>query len=465
MKLSRLYLKLFFSFLLVLIVTEILIFGLFVFAPARGFRSQIDELIRAHSLMAKALIEERIRSNPGLPPSENPPLRMLLQRLGQAYGAQVWLLGADGRTLAKSFPQEIPHDPSRIQWRHKKVFEDCQLFHGARRGWNWYAFIPIALWNGERGSLHLLSSKQTGERPEGIFGLGLLVVGLVVALLIIPVSKFITKRVKGLSESALRIAEGDLSHRAVPQGKDEIGELGRTFNRMADKIEKMIQGGKELTANVSHELRSPLARIRVAQELLMEKLENPDKREWERLLDDIREDVEELDKLIGQILDLSKLDLHDSPLNFEQVDPVDLLEGLLERFTAAIDRKGLTLDRDLSFDPPFFGDKEALRTALSNVMDNAVKYTPVKGSLGVKMRSENEWLNVQLTNSFGEMSEEDLVKIFDPFYRKEGSTKTGSGLGLAITRKIVEKHGGQIKAVNSPEGLQIEIILPARPNP
>ena len=281
-----------------------------------------------------------------------------------------------------------------------------------------------------------------------------------VALLVIPVSKFITKRIRALSESALLIAQGDLFHRATPKGKDEIGDLGRAFNRMADKVEKMIQGGKELTANVSHELRSPLARIRIAQELLREKLENPDKREWQRLLDDIQEDIEELDKLIGQILDLSKLDLHDTPLHLEPVDPVDLVQGLLERLEPAIRRKGLTLGRDLSFDPPFSAEKEALRTALSNVLNNAVKYTPENGSLSVKMRSEKEWLNVQVMNSCGELSEKDLVRIFDPFYRRESSTKTGSGLGLAITRKIIEKHGGSVRAVNSPEGLQIELTIP-----
>jgi two-component system sensor histidine kinase CpxA len=267
--------------------------------------------------------------------------------------------------------------------------------------------------------------------------------------------------VKGLSESAARIAEGDLSHRATVKGKDEIGELGRTFNRMAAKLERMIQGGKELTANVSHELRTPLARIRVAEELLREKLEKLEDKDWERYVDDIREDIEELDFLIGQILDLSKMDLHDAPLNLEIMDPSTLINELLDRLENTMNQKGLNLTRELSFNPPFMADKEALRTALSNVLDNAVKFSPEKGDLSVKMRSENGWLRISVTNSSDPMSEENLEKIFEPFYRTKEALKKGSGLGLAITKKIVERHGGNIKAVNTEEGLQIQIKLPS----
>jgi two-component system sensor histidine kinase CpxA len=245
------------------------------------------------------------------------------------------------------------------------------------------------------------------------------------------------------------------------KGKDEIGELGRTFNRMAAKLERMIEGGKELTANVSHELRTPLARIRVAEELLREKLEKLDDKDWERYVDDIREDIEELDDLIGQILDLSKMDLHDAPLNLEITDPSELMNELLDRLGNNMKRKGLNLTRELSFDPPFIADKAVLRTALSNVLDNAVKFTPEKGALSVKMRSENGWLRISVTNPSEPLSEEDLERIFEPFYRTEKTPKTGTGLGLAITKKIIERHGGNIKAVNTEDGLQIQIKLPS----
>jgi len=128
---------------------------------------------------------------------------------------------------------------------------------------------------------------------------------------------------------------------------------------MADKLEKMVRAGKELTANISHELRSPLARIRIAEELLREKLPKGDPSYWEGHLNDIREDIEEMDHLIGRILDLSKLDLHERPLKLEVFDPTELMSDLLERFRSIINQKDLQLTRDMSYDPPFWGTKKS----------------------------------------------------------------------------------------------------------
>lgn len=460
MKLSKLYIKIFLSFLLVLIVTLILIFAVFVIAAGKGFHSRMGRYVSAHVLITKELVEDKIKSNPEVSISENEALRNVIRRLGQAYSSKVWLTGADGTPLMKSFSGDVPKILSDFRWKRVKESKDFELYRRMKRGWQWYGIIPTRIREGQMGRLHLFFEKPEREHHEG-FGLGLVIIGIVVALLVLPVSRYITKRVKGLSESASRITEGDLSHRATVKGKDEIGELGRAFNRMADKLEKMIQGGKELTANVSHELRSPLARIRIAEELLREKLEKLDKKDWERHVDNIREDIAELDRLIGQILDLSKMDLHDAPLNLEIINPSVLINELLERLENSMLRKGLNLTKELSFNPPFIADKKALRTALSNILDNAVKFSPEKGELSVKMWPENGWLNISVTNSFEAMSEEELDRIFEPFYRTKEAPKTGSGLGLAITKKIIERHGGNIKAVNTEEGLQIQIKLPS----
>jgi two-component system sensor histidine kinase CpxA len=460
MKLSKLYIKIFLSFLLVLIVTFVLIFAIFVIAAGRDFRTRMGHYVKAHVLITKELVEDKIKSNPGVPVSENEDLRRVIGRLGQAYHSKVWLTGEDGNAVMKSFSHSILKPLSDFRWKRVKESKNFELYRRMKKGWQWYAIISMRIGEGQTGRIHVFFERREKEHPEG-FGLGLIIIGIVVALLVLPISRYITKRVKALSESASQIAEGDLSHRATVKGKDEIGELGRTFNRMAAKLERMIEGGKELTANVSHELRTPLARIRVAEELLREKLENLEDKDWERHADDIREDIEELDFLIGQILDLSKMDLHDAPLNLEIIDPTELINELLERLENTIEHKGLILTRELSFEPPFIADKGALRTAISNILDNAVKFSPEKGELSVKMGPENGWLNISVTNSSDPMSEEDLEKIFEPFYRTKEALKKGSGLGLAITKKIVERHGGNIKAVNTEQGLQIQIKLPS----
>jgi two-component system sensor histidine kinase CpxA len=245
------------------------------------------------------------------------------------------------------------------------------------------------------------------------------------------------------------------------KGKDEIGELARAFNHMTDKLERMITSSKELTANVSHELRTPLTRIGVAEELLREKLEKGNFKEYERHLDDIREDIGELDRLTGRILELSRLDIHESPLKFESLNPSDLINDLLKRLKPVMDRKDLRVKTDLSSDSPWMADREALRLALLNILDNAAKFTPQKGDIIVKMHSQQGFLEISVINSFEKLAEEDLARIFDPFHRTGRSKAPGSGLGLTITKKIIERHGGKIESFNSPEGLEIRIRLPA----
>jgi two-component system sensor histidine kinase CpxA len=462
MKLSKLYIKIFLSFCLVLVLTVVLIFGLFMVAAKRGFQSRMERALSAHVLIVKNLVEAKIRENPETRLTENESLKGIIEQLGDAYGSKVWLAGPNGEPILKSFSGDLSDNILKINRRHFFHRNHYNIYSGPKRGMEFYAIIPTMMHGGEMGGLHVLFEKRTpDEHHEGSFALGLLVIFLFIALLVIPVSRFITKRINRLSQSALKIAEGDLSHRATVKGRDEIGELGRAFNLMADKLEIMIKGGRELTANISHELRTPLARIRIAEQLLKEKLERDDYEDWARHLKDIREDIEELDRLIGRILDLSKLDIHESPLMRESLDISAMIGVLLERFAPTISQKDLNLKQELLHDHPYDGDREMIQTALSNIIGNAVKYTPDGGELSVNMLVEEGDLTIGVTNTCEAIPEEDLAKIFEPFYQAKKTPEAGSGLGLAITKKIIEKHGGKIEAHNVSEGLKIEIHLPA----
>jgi two-component system sensor histidine kinase CpxA len=460
MKPGKLYLKIFLSFVLVLIVTEILVFGLFSIAGQRSFRSRFERYVGSQARIAKELIEEEIRSKPETTIVENEPLKDLIRRLSEIYGAKMWLDGPDGTVLLQSFPGDIPVSTDMVSEKRVKDFGHFKVHRHLKRGWTRLVVVPLDIPNHGSGSLNVLFDNMEPPHPEKGFALGLVGIGIVIALLIIPVSRIFTKRIKQLRHSALQIAEGDLSHRVSVKGKDEIGELGRSFNQMADKVERMIQGGRELTANVSHELRSPLARIRIAEEILRERLERGDYQGYERHLDNIRQDIEELDRLMGSILVLSKLDIQEASLKREPFNPSDLIHELLERFKPSISRRSLRLMTDLSFDLPILGDRNAVRTALSNILDNAVKFAAEGGDIIVTMQTEGECLQIGVTNSFQTLSAGDLTRIFEAFYRTERAHVAGSGLGLAIARKIIERHGGTIEAENDPEGLRIQIRLP-----
>ncbi len=460
MKPGKLYIKIFLSFLMILVVTEILIFGFFIATVGKAFRDKYEQYTVGKIRIVKQVIEDKIRTGPAGPLDQNIPLKQFIEQFGNFFSAKVWLSAPNGTPLVKSFPGSIPEGLDNLEKIHERDYGDLRIRFGHRKHSEYYGDLPIDIGEGRMGRLHVFFEKTGPPGPEGAFALGLVVLGLIIAVLTIPVSRIITKRIKNLSESANIIAEGNLSHRATVKGRDEIGDLCRAFNRMAEKLEHMIEGGKELTANISHELRTPLARIRIAEQLLTEKLERQDFESLERHLSDIREDIGELDRLIGRILDLSKLDIHDKPLNMEPFDLAGLLEELLERFQPALQQKRITLTKDLAPAPALTGDREALATAISNVLDNAADYTPEGGALTVKITQEEDAVSIDITNTSEALSQADLTRIFEPFYRAEGSRAGGSGLGLAITRKILEKHGGSVEAGNAQDGLMIRMVIP-----
>jgi signal transduction histidine kinase len=461
MRPGKLYIKILLSFLAVLFTTLLVVFVLFTIQPGQFFTTRLEEYVRTRAFKVQAVLAEKIRSAPDGDWTRNEPLQTFISDFGKIMGARVWLAKQDGTALLKSFTGEIPELAARLKNQDVVTYEHLVLYR--QRDLRFYVVIPLAFPAGDTGNLHILFDRPQGPlHPGRGFALGLLIIGLMAALLIIPVSRIITNRLERLRQSAQTLAEGNLAHRAAVRGTDEIGELARAFNRMADKLETMIVAGKELTANISHELRTPLTRIRIAEEMLREKL-GPGAPNQERHLDAIREDVEELDRLIGSILELSKMDMQDAPMIVTTFDPAELLQTLLQRFQTVCEHKGLRITTDLPGPSSFSGDKEALTTALLNLLDNAVKFTPEKGRISLRLRPEADTLEISLTNTFEKLSEEERTKIFDPFHRIRKSPAAGSGLGLAIAKKIIERHGGRLGAYNVEEGLEIRIALPKGP--
>jgi signal transduction histidine kinase len=459
MRPGKLYIKILLSFLAILFTTLLVVFALFILLPSKHLTTRLEEYAKTKALKVQAVIADKIRSAPDTALENNEPLKTFISDLGEILGARIWLEEQEGVVLLKSFPGKIPERAARLKKQGGVNHGPISLYH--HRDLLFYAVIPMAFPAGEKGNLHVLF-----DRPEGPFhsgrglALGLMIIGLMAALLIVPVSRIITNRLEQLRQSALYIAEGNLAHRVAIRGKDEIGDLAQAFNRMAEKLETMIVSGKELTANISHELRTPLTRIRIAEEMLREKTGTGVSNHEGRYLDAIREDIQELDQLIGRILELSKMEIHDSPLSFTSLDPAELLRMLLQRFQPVIDQKGLRVSTDLSFDSPFLGDQETLTSALLNILDNAIKFTPEKGQIDLRMHPVADSLAISITNTFEKLPEEELAQIFDPFHRTLKSQAAGSGLGLAIAKKIVERHGGLIGAYNVPKGLEIRISLP-----
>jgi signal transduction histidine kinase len=454
---NRLYTKILFSFLAVLVIAEIFVLVFVFIGPARKFHTGFENYMKTKALVVREIIEGKIRSSPTAAWSDNTALRDYIVDLGKILGARIWLSDKTGAVVVKSFPGEIPPLVRDVQSQKPMRYGGFKLL--SHRKTDYYAIIPIVVSEKETGNLHVLLNIKAFPPHSAYFLSSILILGLVIALSIIPVSGLITRRLKMLRESAIRIAGGDLSHRVNIRGKDEIGELAQAFNGMTEKLSNMIVSGKELTANVSHELRSPLTRIRIAEEILRKRLTDAGINGWETHLDAIQEDIQDLDSLIGRTLELSKLNMHESSLRFESLEPSELIKSSLQKLGLTIGKKKLHVTTELGPDFPIIGDAEALTSAFMNILENAVKFTPEKGDIAVRMDWQPASLEIHVINTFGELSKQDLLRIFDPFYRIKRTASAGSGLGLTITRKVVERHGGTIEARNTEKGLEIIISL------
>lgn len=264
-------------------------------------------------------------------------------------------------------------------------------------------------------------------------------------------------------EASRRLADGELETRVPVRetGGDELDALARDFNRMASRLQKALEGRTRLLRDISHELRSPLARMQVALELVRRGGARADDTHLERL----EQDIEQLDQLIGEVLAMARLDAGLPSGRRETVDLAALLQSICD--DAAFEARAS--DRDVALDVPDGllleeADPSLLRSALDNVIRNAVRYTPARSRVSVSARRERDAVRIVVDDAGPGVPEAELESIFEPFVRVSAArerTSGGHGLGLAIARRAVIGHGGTIQARNCDSGgLSVAIRLP-----
>ena len=319
-------------------------------------------------------------------------------------------------------------------------------------------------------TLHLFVSKVMRPLAHGDmhpgdahndFVVTVLVVGFVTMGLMIAFSLYVTSPLRRMSRSMDRIAAGDLEHRVPARGRDEVAAMGRSFNTMAERVRGMVLGQKELMAGVSHELRSPLARMKVSLELLRQG-KGPEGR-----IADLDGDVDALDGLVEELLLASRFDLGAVPLQLEILDLAEVCSKAWDRVAREAEAQGTTLVLRYADDAQRIRADAALAVRLlGNLFENAVRYAgPGKVTVGSIRQGDRVRLTVGDTGPG--VDEADLGKLFEPFFRTDPSRsrKTGAGgLGLMIVRRAVEAHGGTVSAGPSDaRGLEVSFDLPAAP--
>ena len=276
--------------------------------------------------------------------------------------------------------------------------------------------------------------------PYGFFWM-LALMGLAVALGLYPVVRRLTQRLEGLQRGVQRWGEGDLSVRVPVQGDDEVADLSQRFNHAAERIEGLMASQKSLLANASHELRSPMARIRMGLELM--DVANADMRQ--RTRDEILRNMAELDQLIDEILLASRLDAKEADMGtIEAVDLVGLCAEECARVGAVLDvPEGMhTLEVQ--------GVAKLLRRMVRNLLENARRYgaaAPDGEGIVLSLRSENQQVLLTVCDNGPGVPPEYRERIFEPFFRLPGASERvgGVGLGLSLVKSIVERHHGAVR--------------------
>jgi signal transduction histidine kinase len=249
---------------------------------------------------------------------------------------------------------------------------------------------------------------------------------------------------------------GEIDTRQVPEaGPREVRALTHAFNAMLTRVESSRRSQRDFVANVSHELKTPLTSIQgFAQALLDGAAESPEARRQAAQV--IYDEAGRMHRLALDLLDLARLDSGTAELRLADVDVSRLLEGIVDKFRPLSVAAGVGLESSVASDlPPVNGDGDRLAQVFTNLVDNAIKFTPRGGKIGIRAAPDRDGLEVVVEDTGPGIRPEDLPHVFDRFFQADeartGGEAHGAGLGLAIAREIVLAHGGKIR-VRSAEG-------------
>ena len=287
-------------------------------------------------------------------------------------------------------------------------------------------------------------------------------IALAALVLALFLSQILTKPIANLNRTMRKMGKGDLSVRVPEKGSGELRELAENYNIMAAQLERLDKTRNQFVSNASHELKTPLATMKIMLETVMYQPEMPEdlRREF---MEDMNHEIDRLTGIITDLLVLTRMD-NQGEMNREKVDMSELTQETVHLLQPAAEKKNQQLTDEIQPGLELFGDRIKLNQILYNLMDNAIKYTPENGKIHVSLKEEDGNLVWRVRDNGIGIPEEDQEHIFERFYRvdKARSRETGgTGLGLSIVRQMVKMHGGTISVSSKPDnGSEFTVSFP-----
>jgi two-component system OmpR family sensor kinase len=353
---------------------------------------------------------------------------------------------------------------------------------GGRRGGPSAQLAYITV-NGERAGIVAVPSGLPPlavglrEAAPTLISVGIALLGLGAAIMALVIFRPTHLRLRSLEDAARALGDGRTDVRANESGGDEVSALSTTFNRMAADLQMRAaalaesdRARRQLLADVSHELMTPLSAIRGYVETLAMPELKLDADTRRRYLDIAHQETHKLEAIIGELLDLARLEGGGSGLEEDEVLVDDLFRRVKDRHRPMLIERRLTLSASTAPGTPhIWGDADRLEQALQNLAANAIRHTPDGGTVALLAEPAGDRVRITVTDSGPGIPAEHLPHIFDRFYKADASragthVPSGSGLGLSIVRAIVSRHGGEVRAANGPGGGAVfTITLPSAP--
>jgi signal transduction histidine kinase len=292
-----------------------------------------------------------------------------------------------------------------------------------------------------------------------------LVAGAIAAFIALFLARLLargmTQPLRDMAGAANRMARGDYRQRVAVRSRDEVGQLAEGFNRMANEMEGVERLRRDLVANVSHELKTPISALRAHLENLLDGVEKPN----EPLFGVMVRQSERLSGLVDQLLELSRLESGDVPLKLEPVEVGPLVEQVASEIKVARSERPVRLENLVAADlPPLQADRERIHQVLFNLLDNAWRFSPPDGVVTVRAMRQNGACEVWVEDEGPGIPAKDLARVFERFYRVDPARSRddgGTGIGLAIAKSVVEAHGGVIWAETREGGATFRFVLPS----